>query len=282
MIAADAKFIALNREAELAKRVTCSGLSALRNASPARPGVYYDAFFGISIGLERLAKLVWLVDECIARGGSFPSDNDLRGLGHDILALIGKASAIRSNRLGRQSSISTNSHSTLPSDKITSLIMEFLSEFAKATRYFNVDFMVGGKSVQIGDPIKIWHRRVGTAILASPQIGAKRQRWHASATSRASALSPAIVLATASDGTPMNDVTTLLLSEYEANEINKQAQWKVLGIVRFLSLLLIDVGEAANEGGYAFVPDFRDHFCFFCGDDAIIRRYKVWPPRGIT
>ena len=87
----DPRFIALNREAELAKRVTCSGLSALRKASPARPGVYYDAFFGISIGLERLAKLVWLVDECIARGGSFPSDRDLRVLGHNILALLGKA-----------------------------------------------------------------------------------------------------------------------------------------------------------------------------------------------
>src|SRR6267143_1739225 len=84
-----------------------------------------------------LAKLVWLVDECIARGGSFPSDSDLRVLGHNILALLGKASAIRSNRPGSQSSISKNSHSTLASDNITSLIMEFLSEFAQATRYFN-------------------------------------------------------------------------------------------------------------------------------------------------
>ena len=278
----DPRFIALNREAELAKRVTCSGLSALRKASPARPGVYYDAFFGISIGLERLAKLVWLVDECIARGGSFPSDSDLRALGHNILALLGKASAIQSNRLGSQSSASINSHAALPNDNITSLIMEFLSEFAQATRYFNIDFMVGGRAVQIGDPIKIWHQKVGAATLASPQISAKRQRWYEQATAGASALSPAIVIATASDGTPLNDVAALLLSEHEANEINKQAQWKVLGIVRFLSLLLIDVGGAAHAGGYAFVPDFRDHFGFFCGDDAIIRRYKVWPPRDVA
>jgi hypothetical protein len=66
----DLKFIALNREAELAKRLTCSGLSALRKATPARPGVYYEAFFGISIGLERLAKLAWLIDECITRSGA--------------------------------------------------------------------------------------------------------------------------------------------------------------------------------------------------------------------
>jgi hypothetical protein len=56
----DTRFVALNREIELAKRLTCSGLSALRKATPARPGIYYDAFFGISIGLERFAKLAWL------------------------------------------------------------------------------------------------------------------------------------------------------------------------------------------------------------------------------
>jgi hypothetical protein len=140
--------------------------------------------------------------------------------------------------------------------------------------------MVGGRSVQIGDPVQIWHRKVGTAILTSPQISAKKQRWYERATSDASALSPAIVIATASDGAPLNDVAALSWSEYEASEINKQAQWKILGVVRFLCLLLIDVGGAA--GGYAFVPDFREHFGFFCGDDAIIRRYRVWPPRGVT
>jgi hypothetical protein len=278
----DPRFIALNREAELAKRVTCSGLSALRKATPTRPGVYYDAFFGISIGLERLAKLIWLVDECITRSGSFPSDSDLRLLGHNIQALLGKASVIRSNRPSSQTAISIHSHSTLPSDNITSLITGFLSEFARATRYFNVDFMVGGKSIRIGDPIKIWHSKVGTAILASPKIAAKTRRWHEQATSGATALSPAIVIATAADSTPLNGVAGLLLSEYEAKEINKQAQWKVLGIVRFLSLLLIDVGGAAHAGGYTFVPDFRDHFGFFCEDDAIIRRYTVWPPRDVT
>ena len=40
----DPRFIAFNREAELAKRLTCSGLTALRKATPSAPGIYYDAF----------------------------------------------------------------------------------------------------------------------------------------------------------------------------------------------------------------------------------------------
>jgi hypothetical protein len=278
----DPRFIALNREAELAKRVTCSGLSALRKASPARSGIYYDAFFGISIGLERLAKLIWLVDECVQRGGTFPSNRDLKSLGHNIVALLAKACAVRSNRPSTRSAVPKNNHSTLPNDNITLLITKFLSEFARGTRYFNVDFMVGGKSTKLGDPVKIWHDKVGTAILNLPQISKTRRRLYDQAMSGASALSPAIVIQTAADGRPLNDVASLLLSEYEAREINKQAQWKVLGIVRFLSILLIEVGDAAQARGHAFVPHFLEHFSFFCGDDALIRRYKVWPPQDIT
>jgi hypothetical protein len=133
----DQRFIAFNREAELAKRLTCSGLTALRKATPARPGIYYDAFFGLSIGLERFAKLAWLIDECIGRNGVFPTDKDLKSVGHDIQTLVEKAQLIQR----RQSA-----YLTFPSDSVTDHIIKFLSEFAKGTRYYNIDFFVGGKS----------------------------------------------------------------------------------------------------------------------------------------
>jgi hypothetical protein len=45
-------------------------------------------------------------------------------------------------------------YSSCPSDSITDQIIEFLTEFAEGTRYYNIDFFVGGKSKGIGDPIK--------------------------------------------------------------------------------------------------------------------------------
>jgi hypothetical protein len=276
----DASFVALNREIELAKRLTCSGLSALRKATPARPGVYYDAFFGISIGLERFGKLVWLIDECITRKGSFPSDRDLKKVSHDILGLLRKAKAIRANRPCRQNVDAT--YTALPCDPAAICIMKFLSDFAQTTRYFNVDFIVGGKSASMGDPIRSWHNMVGEIILAMPEIRAKEPDRYARAIAGAHALSPAIVVATAPDGRSITDVSALLMIEQEAVEINKQAQWKALGIVRFLSLLLIDLGDMANAEGHNFIPYLREHVGFFCGDDATLRRYKTWPPRDIS
>jgi hypothetical protein len=268
----DPRFIAFNREAELAKRLTCSGLTALRKATPARPGIYYDAFFGLSIGLERLAKLAWLIDECIGRNGTFPTDKDLRSVGHDIQTLVKRAQLIQ-----RGQSV----YSTLPSDSITDHIIMFLSEFAKGTRYYNIDFFVGGKSKGMGDPIKAWHEKVGAAVLALPQMRAKRQRWRAQSQEVASLMSPAVVFATAADGTSLSTVAELSISETKASEINKQAQWKILTIVRYLSLLIANLTDAAHAAGHTFIPDMREHFGFFCGDDAILHRYTTWPPRDV-
>jgi hypothetical protein len=269
----DPTFIAFNREAEVAKRLTCAGLTALRKATPARPGIYYDAFFGLSIGLERLGKLAWLIDECIRRNGAFPTDKDLRSVGHDIQMLVKKAQLFQRPQ---------SAYLTLPSDGVTDHIIKFLSEFAAGTRYYNIDFFVGGKSKGIGDPIKNWHGKVGTAILALPEIPAKRRRWQVQSQQVAGLISPAIVFATAADGTSLSSVADLSISESEAREINKQAQWKILAIVRYLSLLIVDLADAAHAASHSFIPDMREHLGFFCGDDTILHRYTTWPPRGIT
>jgi hypothetical protein len=156
-----------------------------------------------------------------------------------------------------------------------------LSEFAEATRYYNIDLFVGGKSKGMGDPITTWHAKVGAAILALPEIGAKRQRWQAQSQQVAGLISPAVVFATAADGTSLSTVAHLSISESEAGEINKRAQWKILAIVRYFSLLIADSADAAHAASHSFIPNMREHFGFFCGDDTILHRYTTWPPRGI-
>lgn len=274
----DPKFIAFNREAELAKRLMCSGLSALRKATPRQPGIYYDAFFGISIGVERIAKLAWLIDECIETNGAFPTDKDLRKACHNINKLVAKARLIRSKRNPSPFVANHSAHWKLPSDPATDHVIRFLSDFAERSRFFNLKFIIG-ESNGMSDPIKSWHNTVGAAVLGMPEVKAKKGRWQAQAEMAARAYSPAVVFVTAADGTPLTNVAELSYSEQEAAEINKQAQWKTLAIIRFLSLLILDLADTAHAAGHNFIPVMSEHFGFFCGDNAIIRRYKVWPPR---
>jgi hypothetical protein len=84
-------------------------------------------------------------------------------LGHNILALLDKAKAIRLSRICSQGVQNEWKYATLSCDAVTVSVVRLLSDFAQATRYFHIDFMVGGKSIQMGDPIKVWHNMVGAA-----------------------------------------------------------------------------------------------------------------------
>jgi hypothetical protein len=75
---------ALGREADLAAAQICSGVTALGRANHAQKGYYTNAFFGLSIGLERLCKLIVLADYAIDNSGQFPGNSDLMKCGHNI------------------------------------------------------------------------------------------------------------------------------------------------------------------------------------------------------
>ena len=73
---------ALGREAELAAEQLATGVTLLARANHAQKGLYLQAFFALSIGFERLAKLVLVVDHAIAHGGAWMDDAALRKIGH--------------------------------------------------------------------------------------------------------------------------------------------------------------------------------------------------------
>ena len=59
-------------------------------------GLYNQAFFNISIGLERLLKLIVLIEHGLTHKGVFPTEDDLRnGFGHDLQRLFDGAITIR-------------------------------------------------------------------------------------------------------------------------------------------------------------------------------------------
>jgi hypothetical protein len=61
---------ALRREATLVRQLVGAGVTALGRANYAdKKGDYYTAFFGLSIGLERLVKLILVADYAISNSG---------------------------------------------------------------------------------------------------------------------------------------------------------------------------------------------------------------------
>src|ERR1700761_7007855 len=83
---------AIGRECALVRQLIGSGVTALGAANYAnKRGEYYTAFFGLSVGLERLAKLIFVADYAISNGGRMPSQEAVRKFGHNLIALADAA-----------------------------------------------------------------------------------------------------------------------------------------------------------------------------------------------
>ena len=163
--------LALNREAGIAAELIASGVTLLGRASYARTGLYGQAFFNLSIGFERTTKLIYIADYAIDNAGEFPSNDILKNtIGHDLDQLFSHVEVISTKRR------SGKEFSERPHTDIHNGIVQTLTEFARTTRYYNLDLVTGGKAVRnCRDPMTAWNERVIQPILEKHCKPARRK-----------------------------------------------------------------------------------------------------------
>ena len=85
----DPVFRALLRESALIAEHLGIGATALGKASFGDAAAYYaQAFFALSVGIERGAKLALSINAALNEHGSFLAGEDLRRFGHDLDRLL--------------------------------------------------------------------------------------------------------------------------------------------------------------------------------------------------
>lgn len=77
---------AIKREVALVRQLIGSGVTSLGRANYADMlGEYYTAFFGLSVGFERLSKLILVADYTIENHGVMPEEKVVRKFGHRLV-----------------------------------------------------------------------------------------------------------------------------------------------------------------------------------------------------
>jgi hypothetical protein len=157
------------REAGIAASALYSGLNALRKANYAEPSLYDQAFFGISIGLERMMKLAILL-HARANGSGYPSEKGFKQeYSHDLTKLFEKVEEIRTQYAHRL-------RWDLPSREVSTKALRVLAEFAKITRYYNLDVLVGSaRAASLRDPVEAWYSDIVSWILQNRYSQRKRK-----------------------------------------------------------------------------------------------------------
>ncbi|MFD4788331.1 hypothetical protein ACFWN1_14975 [Streptomyces sp. NPDC058459] len=140
-------------EAGLAAQALCVGLTTLRKANYQQTERYYGGFFNYTIGLERVMKLTILLDSLVT-DGKFLSDKQLKdSYGHDLSKMLNAVREIRA-KLDQG-----EFRWQLPHPNIIDDAVAFLAEFAKTTRYYNLD-VLSGKTPSL-HPVARWFQVVG-------------------------------------------------------------------------------------------------------------------------
>jgi hypothetical protein len=132
------KFNIINRESKLIAELVTSGLENIRK-TPLSEAFYYQSFYAMSMGLERLMKLIIHIEQ--------PATNPFK-LGHNLEDLC------------------VFLNIGFPSGSIESDILTFLSAFAKGDRYTIVDFLYHGDSKRLSkEPILNFYNTILSSVL---------------------------------------------------------------------------------------------------------------------
>ena len=267
---------ALHREASLVRQLIGSGATALGRASYGSGfGEYYTAFFGLSIGIERLAKLILVADYALDNEGALPNQSVVRQYGHDLKALIRKVDQIASRR-----NISVPHLS--PTDPICAAVIDCLDAFSAASkgRYANFE-AIGNPAFDPSDePVNKWWNEVIEPILERHYRGKKAE---AGVKQRAAIINAmmgnsTVVLFTNETGNVMSDLTTASERTGQTKWAQKYGRFYTLAVVRWLSHIFSDLTRHAGyQDGFESLFGHYEFFITYTVDDSSLRTRKVWP-----
>lgn len=267
----NAELQAVQREAQLAAEQVAHGATVLGMANHAQTGLYNQAFFGLSIGLERIGKLIFLADHAINHQGSFPGNRDLRAIGHDVVSLLNLC-----EQIGKCLDLQRD-YSSRPSDLIHKGIEEVLSLFATKLRYYNLDHLSGSGS-DLADPIAMWWEKVATPICERHYTSRQREQDVQEAAVVEDAFGGnTLVIHSTEDGTPIQCISEMFRRSRATRVVQRYGRMYVLQIARWLSSIIFELSQTgAYERRIEALLGLHEPFAIFRNEDAYLRRRKRW------
>lgn len=253
----------LSREAALSVQQLCSGLTAIRKYDFSSKGVFYSGMFSITIGLERVLKLILLLDYKI-NNGCYPDNNYLKDKGHKIKKLIRDAVSIHNT-------LNDESGDNILSDLLIRKIVNFLTEFSMSTRYYNLD-VVTGSNPRGNEPLAHWDNEICSIILKRYLISKKKKQEYKVLANSLRDISS--VYHTHENGSHIDDVDCFFEHSSYIDEKQGYSVFYLFKIIDFSVNLLKSLDHKMTHQLY-----LREHFtclAMYNPTCSNIRKRKLW------
>ena len=266
---------ALGREGSLVRHLIGSGATAIGRANYAdKMGEYYTAFFGLSVGLERLSKLILVAHFAIENNGKMPDEKVVRKFGHKLIDLANEVESISEK-------MQLSLRYSRPTQEIPQKILECLDSFADARRGRYANFAsLDNPNLTADEPINKWWDEVAECILKKHYYGkAAQKRVESNADLIDSMISPfTMVIQTNESGHTMQDVESASIRTGQNVVIQKWGRYYSLAIARWLSAVLSELSNlACHTHGIDGFFGLDEYFYSYTVDDSFLKTRKVWP-----
>ncbi|MFO7542316.1 MAG: hypothetical protein R6W97_05810, partial [Thiobacillus sp.] len=250
----------LEQEGLLAQACLCNGLTALRRANLGdKKGLFYSAFFELSIGFERVLKLVLILDH-MARNQLVPPDSKaVEDYGHKLRALFNAAKSVCAAR-------NVTALDGFQADSLPIVILGFLDDFAHpGGRYSNINKLTGHKHQKMVDPIARWGE-IASQIMQTQATPRERERAQMNGRMANMAFGDAAASLMSDLDQRHMEVAPL---HVRASELDTAAKYAIYALVTLIAALrdvidsLCDSAWAVNraaQSGAAEVPAMKEFF----------------------
>jgi hypothetical protein len=248
--------ILLMKETGLAATCIEQGLNALRKANFRNKKLYYQSFFLLGIGIERILKLIIIVKHIVVKN-KLPENNELKEYGHNLNELFHKVT----------SELEPNEN-FLKQDELYFPILRFLSNFSNGSRYYNLDTLSGKNSGT--DPLNEWHK-------IQIYIKAKNCKIKLSKSEMKiiNSLNNNVLFRFRDESdAAITTGTTYFVEGKLADQVQGYSVLYIYKIIDFLIQILIECSSKKR-----MLPEYREFFRLFQNPnmtDLIVRRKKDW------
>lgn len=136
------------QEAFLAKSCLITGFNLLSRTGldEKKIGNFYSGWFQLTIGFERLMKIVLTADKVVNNDGQPSTDNTLRKYKHYLKEMYAACNEVYRKNFGKAIDINEYSNN----------LIEFLDEFAVLSRFYNLGELSAPRAEQ--DPLRKWYK----------------------------------------------------------------------------------------------------------------------------
>lgn len=261
----------INLEATFVKYLIDSGIAALGNANYSGKGRsdYVRAFLEISVGMERLGKLIIVADYALNHQGCMPDHTYLSDFGHNLKKIFDEIEQIEKIQ-------QVQSDYARPTDSLTTKIVDNLNAFAAGRgRYATFSCMRNPANDQ-DEPVRKWWMEVAEEILKQHYYGKKiEEEVIYNANIMKDMLSPAFVYFIDETGVPMRNTLDSSIHTGKTQIIQEWSVFHVLAIIRWLAAIYKEISIKAGNGVQRGFLGSDDIFAFYIQDDINLKSYEV-------